>query len=206
METNPFGKRPDLEQLADEAVEELVASGAFSTYSGRLPPRAKQKLRRSKLRLDDESLLEDIFSERMIALTRNAYVEEVGDEDLNEKVLALSYDRPVMADIYSNYCRPCNHILPIVYQLAEQYRDELKVVKINVSTNARFRELFLGPVQMTPAFLFFRDGRPVRASGRRLARLLGQTAFITSTRAGLEKRIRSVLDMSFERSSASEQD
>jgi thioredoxin 1 len=199
METNPFSKRPDLEQLADEAVEELLASGQFGTYSGTLPPRAREKLKRSKLRLDDESLLEDIFSERMIALTRNDYVEEVGDEDVNEKVLTPSHDRPVMVDIYSDYCRPCNHILPLVYQLAEKYRNELKVAKVNISKNARFRETFLGPVQVTPAFLFFRNGRPLRASGR-FARLLGQTAFIESTRTGLEKRIRSVVSMRFESS------
>ena len=123
----------------------------------------------------------------MIALTRNAYVAEVGDEDLNQKVLAPSHDRPVMVDIYSDYCRPCSRILPVVYQLAEKYRDVLTVVKINISKHAGFRDAFLGPVQMTPAFLFFRNGRPVRP-GRRFARLLGQTAFIVSGRAGLEKR------------------
>lgn len=189
---NPFSERPDLEQLAREAVEELVASGGFATYSGKLPPGASAKLRESTHRFDDESVLEDLFSERMIALTRNDYVEEAGDEDLNEKVLLPSHDRPVMVDVYSDYCRPCNHILPIVYQLAAKYRDELKVVKINISKNARFRETFLGPVQMTPAFLFFRGGQPVRATGRFL-RLLGQTAFIASTRAGLERRIRPIL-------------
>jgi hypothetical protein len=86
--------------LAGEAVEELIALGAFSTYSGSLPPGARQKLERSKLRPDDEYLLEDIFSERMIELTRNAYVEDVGDEDLPEKVLRPSYGN-IMADIYS---------------------------------------------------------------------------------------------------------
>lgn len=200
METNPFSRRPDLEQLAEKAVEELVASGKFSEYSGSLPPRALQALKRSARRLDDESLLEDLFSERMIALTRNDYVAEVGDEDLDEKVLGPSHDRPVMVDIYSDYCRPCNHILPVVYQLADRYRDELTVVKINVSKHTRFRETFLGPVQMTPAFLFFRNGRPVRSAGR-FGRLFGQTAFVATARAGLEKRIRSVVSMASESSS-----
>src|SRR4030095_1971267 len=100
----------------------------------------RDKLKRSKLRLDDESLLEDIFAERMIALTRNDYVEQIDAKYLEEKGLAASQDRPVIVDIYSDYCRPCNHILPIVYQLAEKYRDEIKVVKINISKNARFRE------------------------------------------------------------------
>ena len=67
------------------------------------------------------------------------------------------------------------------------------MVKINISKAARFRETYLGPLQMTPSFLFFRHGQSVRTSGR-LARLIGQPAFIASTRAGLEKRIRAVLD------------
>ena len=87
-DTNPFGNRPDLERLAEEAVAELIASAHFATFSGRLPPRALEKLARLKQRPDDEALLEDLFAARMIALTRNEYVEEVGDDDFEEKVLA----------------------------------------------------------------------------------------------------------------------
>jgi thiol-disulfide isomerase/thioredoxin len=191
-DTNPFSHRPDLEQLADQAVAELIASGAFATFSGGLPSSVRETLARTKQRSDDEALLEDLFAARMIALTKNDYVEDVGDDDLEEKVLARSQDRPVLVDIYSDFCRPCNHILPIVYQLAEKYRDRLTVVKINISKAARFRETWLGPVQLTPSFLFFKQRQPVKTSGR-IARLLGQPAFVASTRAGLEKRIRSVL-------------
>src|SRR5262245_31342695 len=186
---NPPSSRPDLEQLANEVVDELVASGELEHYSGELPAAARQKLKHSQLQLDDEAVLEDILAERMLALTKNGYVEEATDDDLNGKVLTPSHDRPVMVDIYSDYCRPCNHILPVVYSLAEKYRDELKVVKINISKNARFREDFLGALQVTPSFMFFRNGRPVRAT-RGIGRLLGQTAFLASTRTALEKRIR----------------
>ena len=62
METNPPSTRPDLEQLAAEAVEELVRSGGFAAYSGELPPGVKAKLERSKVRIDDEAVLEDIFA------------------------------------------------------------------------------------------------------------------------------------------------
>ena len=61
VEANPFSDRPDLEALAEKAVEELIASGKFSTYSGSLPPRAQAALKALKQRLDDESLLEDLF-------------------------------------------------------------------------------------------------------------------------------------------------
>jgi thioredoxin 1 len=191
-DANPFGNRPDLEQLAEDAVAELIASGDFARYSGGLPPRARETLARSEQRSDDEAVLEDLFAARMIALTKNDYVEDVRDEDFEARVVVPSHTRPILVDIYSDFCRPCNHILPIVYQLADTYRDRLTFVKINISKAVRFRETYLGPLQMTPSFLFFRHGQPVSTAGR-VARLLGQPAFIASTRAGLEKRIRSVL-------------
>jgi thioredoxin-like negative regulator of GroEL len=123
----------------------------------------------------------------------NEFVEDVGDDDLEEKVLRPSHDRPVLVDVYSDFCIPCQEILPVVCQLAEKYRDRLTVVKINISKAARFRETYLGPLPMTPSFLFFKQGQPIRTG--RVARLLGQPAFIASTRAGLEKRIRSVLSL-----------
>jgi thioredoxin-like negative regulator of GroEL len=121
------------------------------------------------------------------------YVEEVGEGDLEEKVLRPSHDRPVLVDVYSNFCIPCQEILPVVCELAAKYRDQLTVVKINISTAARFRETYLGPLPMTPSFLFFKDGQPLRTG--RLARLLGHPAFIASTRAALEKRIRAILGL-----------
>ena len=124
----------------------------------------------------------------------NEFVEDVGDDDLEEKVLRPSHDRPVLVDVYSDFCIPCQEILPVVCQLAGKYRDRLTVVKINISKAARFRETYLGPLPMTPSFIFFKQGQPMRTG--RVARLLGQPAFIASTRAGLEKRIRSVLALS----------
>ena len=137
------------------------------------------------------------FAETMETTDANGdceYVEDVEDDDLEEKVLRASRDRPVLVDVYSDFCIPCQEILPAVCQLAEKYRDQLTVVKINISKAARFRETYLGPLAMTPSFLFFKQGQPMRSAGR-VARLLGQPAFITNTRAGLEKRIRAFLSL-----------
>ena len=140
------------------------------------------------------------FAETMETTDANGdceYVEDVEDDDLEEKVLRASHDRPVLVDVYSDFCIPCQEILPAVCQLAEKYRDQLTVVKINISKASRFRETYLGPVQVTPSFLFFKQGQPVQTGGR-FARLLGQAGFIASTRASLEKRIRSILSATAE--------
>ena len=180
--------------MADEGIEELAASGKLSEYSGTLPPNLRHKLKQEKLRADDEFVLEDIFSERMLALATNAHVEEVTDDNMDDRLIKPSYERPVLVDIYSDdIVVPGNHVLPVVYQLADKYRDQLKFVKINAGRNRNFASSFLGRAQMTPAFLFFKDGRPFQIGGSRLGRLLGQRAFTASTRAGLERRIESVL-------------
>lgn len=126
----------------------------------------------------------------------NEFVEDVDDDEFEEKALRPSHDRPVLVDVYSDFCIPCQEILPIVCQLAEKYRDRLTVVKINISKAARFRETWLGPLAVTPSFIFFKQGEAIGTG--RVARLLGHPAFVTSTRAGLEKRIRSVLALSAE--------
>jgi thioredoxin 1 len=190
---NPFSERPDLASLVEQAVAELRSSGGFDRFTGRLPAATSRTMSEINLPPDDQVLLQDMFSERMIALTANDCVVEATDDNLDRTIIEASRRVVVMADIYSSYCRPCNQILPVVYQLAQQYRDRLAVVKINASRNPRFAQLFLGPVQLTPAFLFFHHGGPLTASSTRLGRLFGQRASNSSSRAGLERRIRSVL-------------
>ena len=192
MNTNPF-LRPDLERMADDTLKTLIESGQFTTYPGTLPRLLRQRLKQLKLPRSDEYLLEDIFAERMIAATQSPSVQEITDQDVHDKVLQASYEKLVMVDVYTDFCRPCKHVLPVVYQLADKYKDRLTVVKINAAKNGDFVQAFLGPFQVTPAFLFFRNGQPLDTSSSRLARVFGQKAHIASTRAGLEKRISVIL-------------
>jgi len=68
-------------------------------------------------------------------------------------------ERPVLVDFWGPRCAPCLALMPFVEKLAEQFREELKVVKVNSMEN---RKLCIElKVMSLPTFLLFRGGQEV---------------------------------------------
>lgn len=79
----------------------------------------------------------------------------VKDETFEAEVLKAS--KPVLVDFSATWCGPCKKLEPIVHEVAAEYGDRVKVVKVDVDhapgTAARFGVLSV------PTLLFFRDGQ-----------------------------------------------
>ncbi len=79
----------------------------------------------------------------------------VKDETFDEEVLRAA--KPVLVDFSATWCGPCKKLEPIVHELAAEYGDRVKVVKVDVDhapgAAARFGVLSV------PTLLFFRDGQ-----------------------------------------------
>ena len=83
-----------------------------------------------------------------------AEMQEVGDQDFNEVVLAS--DTPVVVDFWAEWCGPCRLVHPELEKLQTEYEGKIKVVKLNIdeapSVAARYG------IMSIPTIALFQDG------------------------------------------------
>lgn len=68
----------------------------------------------------------------------------------------IANDKPVVLDFYADWCGPCISLLPTVEKLAEEYKDDVEIVKVNVDKNADLARQF--NVRSIPSLFFLKDG------------------------------------------------
>ena len=71
----------------------------------------------------------------------------------------LQSDKPVLVDFWAEWCGPCRTIGPLVDEVAQQRRDSLRVVKVNVDEAPGTARKF--GIRGIPTLLLFRNGSVV---------------------------------------------
>jgi len=86
---------------------------------------------------------------------------------------------PVVADFWAEWCGPCKMIAPVLRELATQYKDKIKIAKIDVDAELELAQQF--NIVSIPTILVFSKGKVVKQQ-------IGAVP-----RQALEKMIREVL-------------
>lgn len=72
-----------------------------------------------------------------------------------DKVLKI--DKPVVIDFWAEWCSPCRMVAPIIEQLAEEYKDNVIVGKIDVDENNEAITKY--GIRNIPTILFIKKGQ-----------------------------------------------
>ena len=79
--------------------------------------------------------------------------------DFSNDVIKSSFDLPVLVDFWAEWCGPCKMLSPILEKLAEKFKDQWKLVKIDSDKNPDIAEKY--GVRGIPNVKLFVDGEVV---------------------------------------------
>jgi thioredoxin 1 len=86
-----------------------------------------------------------------------AEVVEVTDQNFEQEV--LNSDQPAIIDFWAEWCAPCRAISPIITELAAQYGDQVKIVKMDIDAHPNTPGKY--GVRAIPTVLAFKGGQVV---------------------------------------------
>ena len=79
--------------------------------------------------------------------------------DSTFKAEVLDSDVPVLVDFWAPWCGPCRMVGPVVDEIADQYGEKLKVVKVNTDENPQIASQY--GIRSIPTLMIFKGGEKV---------------------------------------------
>jgi len=81
-------------------------------------------------------------NEAVIQLTKAMFLENVYNYEKNPKKWTFIGEKPCIIDFYADWCRPCKMVAPIMAELAEKYKGQITVYKVNTDQERELAEFF----------------------------------------------------------------
>lgn len=102
---------------------------------------------------------------------------DVSDASFEDQVIKA--EDPVLVDFWAPWCAPCRMVSPLVEEIAEAMRDDIKVCKVNVDENPVVAQNY--GIRAIPTLILF-------SGGREAARMVG-----VQPREKIEQEIRAAI-------------
>ena len=74
----------------------------------------------------------------------------------------LNSDTPVLIDFWANWCGPCRMLSPTISEIAEEYKDKVKVGKVNVDEEGELAAMFR--VSSIPLLVVMKNGKVMNSA------------------------------------------
>ena len=88
-------------------------------------------------------------------------MSEINLTNQNFEKEVLKAQKPVLVDFYATWCGPCKMIVPVISQIAEEYKDRVKVGKVNVDDENELAIKY--HISNIPTLILFKDGKAINS-------------------------------------------
>lgn len=85
-------------------------------------------------------------------LTKQEFLNEVWDYELNPTQWVFKGDRPAVVDFYASWCGPCNMLSPILKELSEEYKGKVDFYKVDAEKEEDLSSVFR--IRSIPTLMF----------------------------------------------------
>ena len=107
---------------------------------------------------------EKIVEGKTIHLNKEMFIQKVMDYETNKEEWIYLGDKPAIIDFYADWCKPCKLIAPIMEELADEYKGQLYVYKVDTQVERELAAIF--GIRSIPAVLFIpMQGKPQMSTG-----------------------------------------
>jgi thioredoxin len=111
-----------------------------------------------------ETKTEEAVEGKTIHMNKEMFIQRVMDFETNKEEWSYIGDKPAIIDFYADWCKPCKMIAPIMDELAEEYKGQIYIYKVDTQVERELAAVF--NIRSIPAVLFIpMEGQPQMSQG-----------------------------------------